>query len=163
MTSSLPLPAKTTGAVRCRVERWPDALPEMERLFPLHWRELAVNQHAIKIDLDREKYANLDRQDMVHLVTARSGTCLIGYAIAFIMPHMHYKSAGPMAMTDMYFILPEFRHGAGVKLFREFERSLRARGIRQAITSCKLHQDHTQLFEKLGWTWTDKTFVKLLS
>jgi len=139
----------------------------MEPLFPLHWRELAVNQHAVKIDLDREKYANLEKQDMLHVVTVRAsfGTNpnkLVGYAIAFLMPHMHYKSSGPMAMTDMYFVLPEFRRGAGLKMFREYERSLRAKGILCAITSCKVHQDHQAFLEALGWTWTDKTFIKLL-
>lgn len=149
-------------AIACQVERWRDVLAEMEPLFPLHWRELAVNQHAIKIDLDHEKYAALDDLGILHLVTARADGRLVGYAIAFLMPHPHYKSSGPMAMTDMYFLLPEFRHGAGVKLFRHFESSLRAKGIIQAITSCKRHQDHTRFLEALGWTWTDKTFVKLL-
>lgn len=160
MTSSLLSPRKT--AIRCQLERWGDVLPEMEPLFPQHWRELAVNQHAIKIDLDREKYSNLDKQDMLHVVTVRAGETLVGYAIAFLMPHMHYKSSGPMAMTDMYFVLPEFRNGAGLKLFREYERTLREKGIRQAITSCKVHQDHQAFLEALGWTWTDKTFIKLL-
>jgi hypothetical protein len=88
---------------------------------------------------------------------------LIGYFVGFLFPHPHYFGSGLWGMTDMYFVLPEFRNGVGVRLFVAFENELRARGCVQAVTSCKLHEDHTALLEKLGWTWTDKTFQKHLT
>lgn len=145
-----------------QVEPWSAMLPEAEGLFPLHWRELAVRQDKIKISIDRERYAILEQKNMLHVVTVRVDGRLVGYAVAFVLPHMHYKDAGDMAMTDMYFILPEFRRGAGLKLFLEFERSLKARGVVNAMTSCKVHSDNTEFLEGLGWQWTDKTFCKYL-
>lgn len=112
--------------------------------------------------VDEEKYSALDQRGMLHIVTVRSDARLVGYAIAFVMPHMHYKDAGDMAYTDMYFVLPDYRNGSGVKLFMELERSLRERGVVNVFTSCKVQQDHSLLFERLGWVWQDKTFSKYI-
>ena len=67
-----------------------------------------------------------------------------------------------MGLTDMYFVLPAYRKGTGLRLFIESERELRKRGIVKAITSCKVHEDHTEFLEALGWTLSDYTFCKIL-
>lgn len=144
-------------------EKWADFYRDGRVLFPQHWRELAVNQEKIVIDIDEPRYATMDEVGMLYILTARAGGRLVGYLMAFLMPHFHYKSAGTMAVTDMYFVLPEFRSGTGLRLFVEFERRMRELKVVQMITSCKVHQDHSRLFELLGWTWTDKTFVKVIA
>jgi hypothetical protein len=144
-----------------QVEPWSAMVEEAKQLFPLHWREIAVHQETIPMDMDEARYLALEAGGMLHVVTVRSGNRLVGYCIAFVLPHMHYKTT-LMGMVDMYFILPEFRRGAGARLFLELERSLKARGVVKAISSCKVHQDHTALFEALGWKWTDKTFCKVI-
>jgi hypothetical protein len=143
-------------------EPWGNFYPDGCKLFPQHWKELAVNQEKIKLDIDAERYAKMEELGMLYILTARRGERLIGYLMAFLMPHFHYKSAGLMAVTDMYFVLPEFRTGTGLRLFLNFEQRMRELGVVQMITSCKLHSDHTALLERLGWQWTDKTFMKLL-
>jgi hypothetical protein len=148
--------------ISCQVEPWSATFAEMEPLFPLHWQELALHRDKIKISMDEEIYAAAEKLGQIHLVTVRASKRLVGYGIAFVRTHMHYKDAGLMAYTDMYYILPEFRHGAGLLLFRELERSLRARGVKMFITSCKVHQDHSEFFERLGFTFSDKTFLKYL-
>ena len=157
---TLSAPSKTS--VVCRVEGWSEVLPDLETLFPLHWKEIALNQDFIKQDMDYGAYALAEQQGMLLVITARSEERLIGYLVSFLRSHFHYKSAGVMAMSDIYYVLPEFRNGTGLKLFREWERVLRSRGIVQAITSCKNHQDHTEFLERLGFEWTDKTFMKVL-
>ena len=116
---------------------------------------------------------------MMHVVTARDhevpstsgnfrelpGTSgkLVGYIVCFVMPHFHYKSSGLTALADMYYILHDYRKGGlGVRMFREMERGLKARNVIRAHMSCKVHEDHTKLFEGMGWTLTDYTFSKLL-
>ena len=131
-------------------------------IFVRHHRELALNQDVIKMDLDLERFRELERKDALFVLVARDAGKVIGYLLAFLLPHMHYKSAGLMALVDMYYILPEHRRGAGARLFLEFERLMRVRGIVQMMCGCKVHQDHGALFEKLGWTWSDKTFIKVL-
>jgi hypothetical protein len=145
-----------------QLESWGEFYPDAKFLFPLHWKELALNHAHIELDCDVEGYSNLEKLGRLLILSARSDGKLVGYITCFLMHHLHYKSSGLMALTDMYFVLPEFRHGTGVCLFLEWERILRERKVIQAITSCKVHQDHSKLFSKLGWTHSDNTFVKVL-
>lgn len=157
------MPALSACAVEFQLEPWVKFWTEGQIIFPQHWRELALNQTKIQMDVDAEGYATLERLGKLLVFTARSEGRLVGYILTLLMNHFHYKSAGPMALTDMYFVLPEFRHGAGARMFLAWENMLREHNVVQAITSCKVHQDHSRLFEKLGWTHSDNTFVKVLS
>lgn len=148
--------------VRIRIERWATFYPDGKPLFEVHWRELALHQDEIPLSIDENKYEVLDRADILMILTARDGDRLVGYYLWFLMPHPHYSAAGAMGLTDMYFVLPEYRRGTGARLFMASETELRKRGVVKAITSCKVHEDHTQLLERLGWTFSDRTFVKLL-
>lgn len=145
------------------VERWRDVLPEMWPLFPLHWEEMALDRDLIKIDMDVERYAKLDEMNMIHVTTVRDSGTLVGYVICFIITHMHYFKAGEMALADMYWLSPDYRKGlTGMRMFQLMEESLKERGIVRAHMSCKIHQDHTKLFERMGWKLTDLTFGKVL-
>ena len=148
--------------ITIQCEKWLDFEKEARFLFPLHWKELALFQSEIPMSLDMQKYAALEQAGILLILTARDGARLVGYYMWFLMPHPHYGDSGPMGMTDMYFVLPEYRRGVGAKLFIESEKALKARGVVKAITSCKVHQDHSALFERLGWIWTDKTFCKYI-
>lgn len=149
--------------INYRFESWRDFMADGDKLFPLHWEEMALDKESIKPAADHERYIKLDDMGLLQVTTARTAGRLIGYAINFLMVHMHYKESGLMAMADMYFILPDFRNGGcGVRLFAEMEKGLKARGVVRAHMSCKVHQDHQELFEKMGWRFTDKTFSKML-
>ena len=91
----------------------------------------------------------------------RSETC---HALNLsLIPHLHYKDAGIMASTDMYFMLPESRRGMTGFRFVEFiEKSLIARGCKKIYISCKVHQDLQAFWEALGYRFSDKMFTKLL-
>jgi len=143
-------------------EKFAPFFADGQGLFPLHHAELALNQDKIRMDLDAEHYQKLEDAGMLFVLTARVNGKLIGYLVAFPMTHLHYKSAGLMALTDMYYLHPDWRKGIGAKLFAEFEKRMRARGVVQIMTGCKRHQDHSKLLEILGWTNSDLTFIKVL-
>jgi len=119
-------------------------------------------QNEIPLSIDEDKYELLDRAGILLILTAREGAKLVGYYLWFLMPHPHYSKAGPMGMTDMYFVLPEYRNGVGLRLFIASETELRKRRVIKAITSCKVHEDNSALLERLGWTKTDYQFCKYL-
>lgn len=146
-----------------QVETFEGILPEARELFPLHWKELANDQDKIALACDEERYIRIEKEGGLHVVTVRADGKLVGYFFATILPHLHYKDAGPMAYTDVYFILPEFRKGgAGVRLIRTVERTLRLRGAKKFYLSTKIKQDHSQLFLMMGFTASDIVFTKLL-
>ena len=134
----------------------------MKELFPLHWEELALNRDVIKMDVFNERYLAADEANGLLLVTARESGKLVGYFVAFLLPHLHYKSAGLMAMTDMYFVQKEYRNGAGAKLILCVLEALRSRGIKKIYMSCKAHLDQTELFEAMGFKFSDKMFTRML-
>lgn len=145
------------------VEKLRIVKPEMEVLLPLHWQEIAGDKDLIKLDPDWNTYFSLEDQGIVHAVIARQAGRMIGYHISFIKPHLHYASS-LQAITDLYFIHPDFRKGrVGIELFKEVEKTWRARGVQKAFTGCKTYKDMTTLFERLGWTFREKIFVKVLS
>lgn len=149
--------------ISIQVEGWETFWPDAQAVFPRHWKELALYQDEIPLSIDEKKYADLERLGILLILTARAGgKRMVGYYLWFLMPHPHYATAGPMGMTDMYYVLPEYRCGVGVRLFLESENELRKRGIVKAITSCKVHRDHGEMFKRLGWQHTDQTYCKYL-
>ena len=128
-----------------------------------HWEEIALDHESIPYSLDEQKYQAMDDSGILHVLAARLNGQLIGYYIAFIMPHIHYQYAGMMAYTDIYYMLPGHRNGGnGIQLFMEAEKSLIAKGVVKAYLSTKVHKDMGKLFERLGWNLSDRTFTKLL-
>lgn len=158
MTLSTACKTQITFAVEPWINLWRDA----QELFQKHWEELALDQDKIALGVDFNSYVLLDIQGKLHIVTARNDGQLVGYFIAFLMIHPHYKDAGVMALADVYYVLPEFRGVTGVQLLTEVERTLKERGVKKAYLSCKIHQDHSRLFNALGWKPTDITFSKYL-
>jgi len=159
---SFPELASHLDMAETQVEPWSAVVDELEELFPHHWQEVAVFKNEIALKCDRARYAALEEAGALIVITARAKGKIVGYFVSFVLPHPHYQGSGLWALTDMYYVLPEYRKGAGLKLFVAFEEMARAKGVTQAVTSCKVHQDHTDLLEKLGWSWTDKTFQKHL-
>lgn len=148
-----------------QTESWRAIDAEIEEVAALHWQELALDKLLFKRDLDHERYLLMDDKDMMHVVTARTDDKkeLVGYIICFVMPHFHYKSSGLTALADMYYLRREYRKGGlGMRMFAEMERGLKARNVIRAHMSCKVHEDHTKLFQAMGWRLTDYTFSKLL-
>jgi GNAT superfamily N-acetyltransferase len=150
--------------VSVQTETWKAIDSEIEEVSGFHWEELALDKLLFQRDLDHEQYLALDNLGRMHVVTARDDGRLVGYAVWFVMPHhLHYKSSGQVALADMYFIKREYRKGGlGVRMFRESERGLRERGVIRAHASCKVHEDHTKMFEMMGWAHTDSTLSKVL-
>lgn len=166
----MPLDITRTNIVSFHVEPWPACVPEMQDLWLEHWREVALDQDIVPLDMDLARYAEAAREGRLHLVTARRDGLMIGYLVAFVQPHLHYAST-IFATCDLYYLRPEARTGwRGVTLFRVAERTLRERGavILQAAT--KIHVspvtgrtlDIGPILERLGWTQSERTFRKRL-
>lgn len=146
------------------MEKWGpfSADANAQGLFQEHWESLALDKDRIALALDNVRYEHMDAAGILHIVTLRDESVLAGYFIAFLLPHVHYVDAGLMAFTDIYYLRPHYRSQFGAALLREAEQTMKQRGVVKAYLSCKVHQDHTALFEKLGWKLTDKSFTKYL-
>lgn len=145
-----------------QVEKWKDALPEMEPILIKHWREIALGHDKVPLDIARDRYQALCDSGILHVVTARDDGVMIGYHVALITPHLHYNST-IHGMTDVYFILPEYRKGfVGIKLFKFVEKDMKERGVKKIFTGTKKHLDMGRVLEHLGYTATETTYTKFI-
>jgi GNAT superfamily N-acetyltransferase len=144
------------------VEHLRDMKLELESLLPLHYEEIARDKDIIALDPDWDSYFMLEAAGQFHCMVARCEGKMIGYHISFIRPNLHYRKS-LTAATDIYFIRKEFRLGlVGFKLFREVEKSWRARGVQKAFSGTKRALNMGKLFQRLGWTHIEDTYAKVL-
>lgn len=146
-----------------QVERWSKALPELKPLFSKLWEDVAVDKHRFRAECEEEQYAALEAQGILHLVTARRDLEIVGFFLVLVRPNPHYKGAGLMGFTDMYYLAPALRKGmTGLQLFSFTLRTLKSRGVVKFYTSHKIHRDRSSLLKLLGFQATDIVYSKIL-
>lgn len=143
------------------VEDWFQVKAETAHLWPKHWAEVAVNRDQIKLDPDFDAYDTMARSGMLHIVVARKEGQVIGYHYTIVKPHLHYRQS-LSAFTDIFWIEPKHRTGrTPLRLFQFVEKTLKARGVQKAFTGTKLSLDAGPLFKYMGWTETERLFIKM--
>lgn len=167
--------APATAPLLFQVECFADMMAELPPLIYQHWREIALNQDAIKLDPDWEKYLALERAGCLFVATVReevgAGCCdlqfltpaLKGYWISFVYPHLHYKNS-LQSFYDVYYVDPAHRGGrTALRFFRFVEAELKARGVQKLHTMVKLHRNRaSRLWEKLGYTAVEVVYTKVI-
>ena len=144
------------------VENWSDIVPEIKELFPLHYEEVAPDKDKIELDPDYEEYARLDDLGMLCTVTARHEGKLVGYSIAFIRTHIHYKKL-LCAFVDIYFLKKEYRKGFnGFNLIERSDNFYKDRGVQKIFTSTKTILNIGVIFEKLGYNKAEHAYTKYI-
>lgn len=145
-----------------KVERWRDLRREMLPLLVQHWKEIALNHLDVPLDIDHERYDAMDESGALHIVTVRQDGELVGYHVAIVAGHLHYKST-LHGITDVYWLAPAHRQGfTGIRLFKAVERELAAMGVRKLFTGTKVHLDMSKLFERLGYKRVEYLYAKLI-
>lgn len=143
------------------VEPWEHASKHMEKLFPLHWAEIALNKDEIPLDIDFARYDQAADAGHLRIVTAREDHILVGYHAWFVGYHMHYK-ASYTAVSDVVYLLPMFRRGLEGYRFIKFSlESLREINVQRAVMNVKIHHDFGKVLERLGMVETERLFTKV--
>lgn len=134
-----------------QVESFTELQPQLAKLFPLHWEELALNQDKVPLDPQYEVYFERERRGEVLLITLRERGEIAGYFIGFVAPGLHYKTCLTCIM-DIFYVSPEHRNKrGGIKLFREVEKECKRRGVQRMMVGSKDHKPAARLFEALGY------------
>lgn len=148
--------------ITCQTEAWADARAEIVGYWPAHYEEIARDKEKIPLAPDFRAYDTFGASGELHVVTVRKDGALVGYHLSLVRPHLHYTTT-LCAFVDIYWLRPDCRKGmAGVKLFKEAERSLKARGVKKVFTGTKLALDAGRIFERLGWHETERLFTKYI-
>ena len=151
--------------LRYQIEDWQTYWPDAEPLWKDHWLEVGLNQDTIPLDVDKERYALLDAQGKLHIITMRDDDGeLQGYYLAIVDTHLHYRTT-LHAYLDVFWLHPAHRRGlAGYKLFQVVKDTLKARGVVKHIQGHKLHVHGKlgTLFERLGYHKIEHVYSTLL-
>ena len=124
---------------------------EMEPLIIDHWKEIAVNQSEIPLDVDWSIYEALERAKILLIVSCRIDGDLIGYSFWVIKPHPHYKST-VFATNDVIFLKSEYRKSRiGYGLIRASEEAVKKAGAQKISWHVKITNDWTPLLKRLGY------------
>lgn len=146
-------------------ERFPKLVPELKKLWPLHYAEIALDQDLCPLDPNWDYYFATDEVGVLHILTARYNGHLAGYCFNQVGTHNHYVTTR-FAHTEMFWLHPRFRKGwQGVRMLMENIRGLKAREAVIATVNLKLtYKDGRvgKLLARLGYQPTDIVMRKRL-
>jgi len=139
-----------------------DVATDCDRLLSLHYNELALHKEVVKLKVDWERYASLERLGKFHVFTARDNDSLIGYAAFLIDTHLHYKDL-TVAVNDVLYLDPDRREGwEGIKLIKFSERECKDLGAQKIVWRCKTFKDLRPIMHRLGYVDEDISVGKIL-
>jgi len=139
-------------------ELWDELAPLLEA----HYREIAI-WHDIALDPDREIYERIEALGQLRVYTVRADRRLIGYAVFFVRPNLHYRQS-VWAQQDVVFVAPEHRHrGVGQLLLAFAEGELRVEGVQVVVHHVKLaHPQLGAVLQQLGYEPAETIYAKRL-
>lgn len=145
------------------IERFSDVYREMYPLLEAHYEELSQHKEKfIELQPQASIYIERERAGSLIMVIARDRGVIIGYFVSFIAPALHYASCLTCS-PDIFYVIPERRRDRTASSMFEFvESELRRRGVRAWMVGSKFAHDVTKLFEQLGFSPFEVTYVKWL-
>ncbi len=141
-----------------------EAAQDLTMLAQDHWNEVEASLHGKQeYALDISTYSALEKMHMLHVSTARDDKGqLCGYAV-FVLNSWHHAPAILCATLDAFYLAPTVRKGfAALRLLREAEKILQARGIHKVQYSSPASRPCDALYRRLGAKHTESLFHKNL-
>jgi GNAT superfamily N-acetyltransferase len=152
------------------VERFDDALPDIEKLIPAHWAEVGSFKDEFARQIDYWEYRRIEDAGKLMVVTARHAETkeLAAYYVGILGNDSHRvtRTNPPMhvgiASARVYYVRPEYR-GYARGFIRAIEREAAARGC--SISSIRVKRGMNRADEFLaaiGYTETETTYSRLI-
>lgn len=135
---------------------WNEAMP----LLVAHWREIAHYPDII-LDPDRDQYLALEDLGVIRCFTARLERKLVGYAVFFVRPALHYAGS-VQAYQDVLYLDPSVRGGAGIRFVRWCDEQLEKSAIQVVYHHVKHAHNFGPLLERLGYELVDLIYARRL-
>jgi len=145
-------------------EQFQDCIDEGLPLLLNHYKEVALDQNLIPLDIDFDGYLALQSIGRLFILTVRDGGKLIGYQSVIVGPSLHYKTT-IFGDTDIFYVSPNRRGGMiGKMLFLETEKRLKSRGVTKVLVDHKLHIHPYigKILEHIGYQKIEHRYAKTL-
>lgn len=138
-------------------ELFSDIMTELPELFLQHWIEVGSDREKVPLSPDWNRYLNMQKTGMLHIVTARDGGKLIGYYFGLAYPHLHY-STSLMGFCDGVFIIPEKRGILGVRIVKAGQEMFAALGVKRVYVNTSNNKALEAILESLGYSSCDQVY-----
>lgn len=151
--------------VDCKSECWHECWRELAPLWELQYGEVGSDPAGLPLDLDIDAFGAMwDAGQLCVIVARTKERGVIGYHVSVVRTHLHHKTM-LCAFVDMFYVLPEYRHGtgAGAALMDEAERLWKLGAVRKAFAASKMARRLNVLYERRGWIESETHFCKTLT
>lgn len=146
-------------SVEFGIEKFSDVWDEMMPLITKHYEEIA-RYKDIALSPDKEKYVTLNEKEFAKLFTIRNSGELIGYAVFFIAPHIHYSDV-IHAHQDVLFLTKEHRGKmVGARFLKWCEDRLAENGVMWITQHVKAKHNFGRMLERIGYELMDLVYTK---
>ncbi len=150
--------------VTVRQATWADNKDKAKVYWEQHWQSVRPEQaHRLKGELDDFTYTQLENNgQLVGIVAENESKELVGYMVIFIYPHHHHANE-LFAVTDAYFIDPEYRGGPAFGyMLAAAEDILKEKGIKYFQLTFTQKPDLRKFAEHKGFELSDYVCIKKL-
>ena len=107
---------------------------------------------------DRARYEQFWEINLIRAFTARWEGGLVGYALFFVTPHLHYPKL-LTAQQDVLYVVPKFRGRGALRFIRWMDDELRNEGVKMIIRAVSMKLDYSRLLVgRLGYRPLEKVF-----
>lgn len=131
-------------------------------LFADHYDEVALHKQVMRLKPDWLRYKALEQHDSLLILTAWVDGMLAGYAVSFVLTHLHYSEL-LYAANDVLFVAKEHRQSqVGLRLIRETERVAQGRGCRLVTWHAKEGTALEGILPRMGYGVQDILYSKEL-
>ena len=153
------------GPLKFTWERFSVIAAEIVPLFVRHWKELALYQDQVPLDVDVERLVQYEHMGLLGIVAARDDGKLVGYVVILMGPHLHHAST-KWAQFDGFWMDPAYRRGlCGYRMLRGALAAIRKKGVQVVTVPVKSSFADgrvMRLFERLGFVAEDVLYSKVL-
>lgn len=128
-----------------------------------HNAEIAAPGDRALLAPDWAKFDNIADNGEAHWVTVRHFGNIVGYAFVIVSTHLHRKNT-LCGFFDLYWLNKDYRKGtgAGKRLIRTVEETLKARGVVRSFIGTKVWYNIGPLLERMGYSHVEELYARAL-
>jgi len=143
------------------LENWSSCKEDVATLIHKHWEEVAWYKDKMELDPIWEQYQKMSDAGVLQSFIVRDeAEAIIGYALFFVVPALHYQ--GHLAAeNDIMYIVPEHRSAnLGFELLNYCRVALQSIGV--SVMALKMKSDNTfhSLMHQAGFDLMEYNYTK---
>lgn len=143
------------------LESFEECVEEIKPLIDAHYSEVEFYQDKVKLSVNYELLAQLDKLDMLYMFIMRNDEGkLVGYNVFSVAKAVHYKDHYYATNYTVY-IDPEYRHTHHtVDFFNYCEKFLKEDDVSIVHYQMKTNKTFSTLMNNLGYENTEAVYTK---